>query len=291
MDSFSITQLSRFSGIKPHTIRIWEQRYQALKPARSKGNTRSYSGFDLKRLLNIVSLQDQHKVSELCTMNDKTLNSLVTQLYTRKIEENYQHFVSQLIATGIDFNESSFQKILSHCLLRFGVNKTYGKIIYPLLDRLGLMWASDQLPPAQEHFICNMIRQKLLTAIDSLPSPNDNAKKWLLFLPEDEYHEIGLLFAKYILNLRGEKVFYLGSSVPMNTLSMASKNIAPEALLLFFVHYDFPENIKLYLSLLSKNFRNVPIYVSGNHLLLDNIKLNKQVTWLKSIDDLEKVIH
>ncbi len=291
MDSFSITQLSRFSGIKPHTIRIWEQRYQALKPARSKGNTRSYSGFDLKRLLNIVSLQDQHKVSELCTMNDKTLNSLVTQLYTRKIEENYQHFVSQLIATGIDFNESSFQKILSHCLLRFGVNKTYGKIIYPLLDRLGLMWASDQLPPAQEHFICNMIRQKLLTAIDSLPSPNDNAKKWLLFLPEDEYHEIGLLFAKYILNLRGEKVFYLGSSVPMNTLSMASKNIAPEALLLFFVHYDFPENIKLYLSLLGKNFRNVPIYVSGNHLLLDNIKLNKQVTWLKSIDDLEKVIH
>ena len=72
---------------------------------------------------------------------------------------------------------------------------------------------------------------------------------------------------------------------------MASKNIAPEALLLFFVHYDFPENIKLYLSLLGKNFRNVPIYVSGNHLLLDNIKLNKQVTWLKSIDDLEKVIH
>lgn len=290
MNYFSIAQLAQFSGIKAHTIRIWEQRYHALKPARSEGNTRFYSDLDLKRLLNIVSLTDQYRVSELCSMSDKALNNQVGKLYLEKSEKNSNPFVSQLIAAGMEFNESSFQKVFSHCLLRFGVSDTYKDIIYPLLNRLGLMWASDHLPAAHEHFISNMIRQKLLTAIDSLPLSEDHGKKWVLFLPEDEYHEMGLLFAQYVLGLQRQKVFYLGASVPLSTLSLACKNIKPDSLLLFFVHNDLPENINLYLSALTKNFKQSKIYISGHEKLMERVDVGKKITWLRRVEDLEAVI-
>lgn len=287
MNSLSIAQLAQFSGIKAHTIRIWEQRYDALKPERTEGNTRFYSGMDLKRLLNIVSLLDQYKVSELCRMSDKNLNTLVEKVSVEDKNSSQELFISQLIAAGIEFNEPSFQKILSHCFLRYGIEDTYKKIIHPALIRIGLLWRTDQLPTAQEHFISNMIRQKLLTVTDSLPLSKENAKKWILFLPEDEYHEIGLLMAQYILRLRGEKVYYLGANVPLNTLFLACKIIKPDALLLFFVHNDFKEDVDVYLSDLSKNCKRTTIYVSGNENLINKLNLKRQVTWLKTMEDLE----
>lgn len=288
MNSLSIAQLAQFSGIKAHTIRIWEQRYHALKPERTEGNTRFYSGMDLKRLLNIVSLIDQYKVSELCRLNDKGLNSLVEKVSSENKNNSQELFISQLIAAGIEFNEPSFQKILSHCFLRYGMAETYKTIIYPALNRMGLMWRTDQLPTAHEHFISNMIRQKLLTVTDSLALPKENAKKWILFLPEDEHHEIGLLMAQYLLRLRGEKVYYLGANVPVNTLFLASKIIKPDALLLFFVHNNFKEDVDAYLSDLSKNCKHTNIYISGNEKLISTIDLKRQVNWLKTLEDLEK---
>jgi methanogenic corrinoid protein MtbC1 len=289
LDYFSIAQLSRFSGIKAHTIRMWEQRYDALRPERSSGNTRCYSGADLKRLLNIVSLTDEYKVSQLCRMNDKVLNSLIEKKYTEESANGNDHFISQLISAGMEFDEPSFQKILSHCLLRFGMISTYTKIIYPLLKRVGLMWSADQLPPAQEHFMSNLIRQKISTATDLLPFPKENAKKWLLILPEDEHHEIGLLMAQYILKAGGKKVYYLGASVPLNTLFSAWKSIRPDALLVFFVHDDLPGDINEYLSNLSNKCKTSTIYISGNEKLISKLKLNQKTKWLKETEQLEKV--
>lgn len=291
MNNLSIAQLTQLSGIKAHTIRIWEQRYQAFTPKRTEGNTRSYSDLDLKRLLNIVSLIDSgHKVSELCSMSNSSLNKLIEQLYINPIQEGPDRFVYQLIAAGIEFNESSFQKILSHCFLRFGVTDTYKNIIYPLLNRIGLMWSCDQLLPAQEHFMCNLIRQKILTATDALPSPKENRKKWLLFLKEDEYHEMGLLFAQYILRQRGETVYYLGASIPQSTLSSAVKSIKPDAIVVFFVHHDLPEYIQTYLAHLRKEIKNIPFYISGKEKLLAHIKLDKKIIRLQEIEDLEKLL-
>lgn len=290
MNNLSIAQLTQLSGIKAHTIRIWEQRYQALSPKRTEGNTRTYSDLDLKRLLNIVSLIDSgYKVSELCTMSNISLNTLIEQLYLSSTQEDPDSFVPQLIAAGIEFNESSFQKILSHCFLRFGVAGTYKNIIYPLLNRIGLMWSCDQLMPAQEHFMCNLIRQKILTATDALPSPNKDGKKWLLFLKENEYHEMGLLFAQYVLRQRGETVYYLGANIPQSTLSSAIKSIKPDALIVFFVHNDLPENIQSYLNSLRKEIKSIPFYISGKEKLIEQIKLNKNIFWLKEIGDLEKI--
>lgn len=288
VNALTISQLAQFSGIKPHTIRIWEQRYHALKPERTEGNVRIYSSLDLKRLLNIVSLMNtDHKVSELCSMDDDGLNILIRKLYALEEKENPLQFVPQLISAGMEFDEISFQKTLSYCFVNFGTFRTYKDVIYPLLNRVGLLWSADMLPPAQEHFMCNLIRQKLLAAIDALPVPVENSKKWLLFLPEDEYHEIGLLFAHYVLKQKGVCVFDLGSSVPLSTLGFAIENIKPDFLLTFFVHHDFPENASSYLSEVRKSFDNGTIYISGNEQLISLVNLGNKMHWLKNIEDLE----
>ncbi|HEY1010839.1 MAG: MerR family transcriptional regulator [Daejeonella sp.] len=291
MNSLTIAQLAQFSGVKPHTIRVWEQRYQALSPARTQGNTRTYSDLDLKRLLNIVSLMEsEYKVSELCGMKDDALSELIENMYSLETNEKPNPFVSQLISAGMEFNERSFQKILSHCLLRFGVDGTYRDVIYPLLDRVGLMWSADLLPPAHQQFMCNLIRQKMLTATDALPFPAPDSRKWLLFLPEDEYHEMGLLFAHYLLRKNGEDVVYLGSSVPLGTLNVAIETVKPDCLLLFFVHYDFPGNVSSYLSDIAGIFDKGTIFISGNEKLIEQVSLIDQVTWLKKVDDMERIV-
>lgn len=293
MDSFSISQLSQFSGIKPHTIRIWEQRYNALRPTRSEGNTRLYDGDQLRRLLNIVSLMGpDRKVSELCSMSDEELFRLIEE----KEEESRgndlnDYFVTQLVAAGMDFDEPHFEKIFSHCVLRYGVRDSYLKVIYPMLQRLGLMWASDRLPPAHEHFVSNVVRRKLFTAMDSLPPEKSGDDSWLLFLPENEFHEISLLFAGYLIRLSGKKVYYLGANVPLASLVLAVEETAPSNLLLFFVHHDLPEKVEEYLNILTDHFSDQNIYLSGNENLLRDINLKQNLNWIPTVADLESELN
>ncbi|MBX9853356.1 MAG: MerR family transcriptional regulator [Cytophagaceae bacterium] len=277
MNLFSISQLSRFSGIKPHTIRIWEQRYNALKPSRSEGNTRYYDDTQLRRLLNIVSLMESdYKVSELCAMPDEKLFRLLKNLQTNVNNGPCEYFISQLIAAGMAYDEPHFEKIFSHCLLRLGMKDAYIKVLYPMLERVGLMWASDSIPPAQEHFISNIIRQKLFTAIDSLAAAKPAADSWMLFLPENEFHEIGLLLAHYLIRLSGRKVIYLGGNVPLLSLTAAIKQTGCANLLFFLVHYDSPDAPQEYLKRLSATFPGKNIYISGNHKLISQLKRGKK---------------
>lgn len=290
MNQFSISQLAQFSGIKPHTIRIWEQRYNALQPQRSEGNTRYYDGFQLRRLLNIVSLmKTEHKVSSLCSMPDEELFRLLEQHHEQAINEtDYDYFVNQLISAGMNYDESNFEKIFSHCFLRFGMTKTYEAVIYPLLTRIGIMWTSNAIPPSQEHYISNLLRQKLFTAIDSLPLIMDDEDSWMLFLPEDEFHEIGLLFANYLIRSRDKRSLYLGPNVPLSSIENALKDTKVKNLLLFMVHRDLPENNREYLEELSRIGKGKNIYLAVNPELSEEIKTEYPLNWLFSVADLEK---
>lgn len=293
MNNFSISQLQQFSGIKAHTIRIWEQRYNALNPIRSAGNTRYYDGDQLRRLLNIVSLMDSdHKVSELCSMPDEKLFDLIKARLLSKPGDSSsaQYFIPQLIAAGMNYDTAGFEKIFSSCISRFGITDTYIKVIYPLLDRIGLMWASNSLPPAQEHFMSNIIRQKLFSEIDQLPLAKQPEEAWILLLPENEFHEIGLLFSYFLIRKAGKRVIYLGSSVPLQTLSDAIKEINPSSLLLFFVHNVLEEECEKYCNTLTKNFGKLRIYLSGNEKLIGNIKKGRSIGWIRSVDELEKIL-
>ena len=291
MDFFSISQLEQFSGIKAHTIRIWEQRYNALSPSRSDGNTRSYDNAQLRRLLNISTLlQDGHKPSKLCKMSDNKLFQLMESKLTDNTlnDPSYEYFVSQLIVASTGFDEVYFDKIFSNCLLRLGMRDTYVKVIYPLLNRIGLLWAANKISPAYEHFCSNMVKQKLSAAIDALPPPKSSRKSWLLFLRENEFHDIGLLFSYFLLKQAGKKVIYLGSNVPMDTLSQAVHETAPAHLFMFMVHYDSPEETNDYLKALKKLFGNTTIHISGNERLLSALKPAKEINKISSVEELEK---
>lgn len=294
MDTFSISQLSQFSGIKAHTIRIWEQRYNALKPDRSEGNTRYYNNSQLRRLLNIVSLSENgYKVSELCSMPDRSLFKLIGEVNaglhsTYRPNNSPGYYVSQLIAAGMRYDETHFEKILSHSLMQYGMKDTYTMVIYPMLIRLGLMWSSDTLPLAYEHFISNLLKQKIFTAINSLPPAKHDLDSWLLFLPENEFHEIGLLFSYYLVRLSGGKVIYLGSNVPLQSVETSITQIKPDYLLFFLVHNELPEKIEWYCDQLTKFFNGKRIYLAAEHKMIAGVKISKKISLLSSVETLEQ---
>ncbi len=291
MNLFSISQLSQYSGIKPHTIRVWEQRYNALQPARSEGNTRYYNSDQLRRLLNIVSLMESdYKVSELCSMPDDQLSEMVLERKDATASEAIEYYVSQLISAGMAYQQDRFEKLFEECLVNYGLSQTYKIVIYPMLVRVGLMWSANAIPIVQEHFISNIVRQKILRTIDTLAPAGEEAEKWLLFLPEDEYHEIGLLFAAFIIRESGRKVVYLGSSVAADAVLTALDEVKPQYLLLFQVRYNQIEDVQKYLSELEGGFKGKRIYVSGNSKLLSQINCQNKINWLQDIDSLEKTL-
>lgn len=152
------------------------------------------------------------------------------------------------------------------------------------------MWASDTMSPASEHFAVNLIKQKILTATDALPPAKNSKSNWLLFLPENEYHEIGLLFAQFIIRESGQKVVYLGGNVPLGILESAAKKINPSHLLFFLVHNNLPEDTQEYLENMKKSFGSAKLFLSGNKKLISQLKLGKEIKWVQSVDVLEKEI-
>lgn len=291
MNLFSISQLAQFSGIKPHTIRIWEQRYDALKPSRSEGNTRYYDGSQLRRLLNIVSLMDHGlKVSQLCSMSDENLFLLIQNSRSSQTSESSEYYVSQLISAGMSYDEAYFEKVITKCMIDHGMAETYEQVLYPMMDRIGLMWASDAIPTSHEHFISNIIRRKLSAAIDSSPLPDPESETWLLFLPENEFHEIGLLYAYYRIRLSGRKVIYLGSNVPMESVYAALNDTKPQNLLMFLVHYDLPDQIQKSIDILNAYFSGSNIFLAGNQKLLSQLKFFDKIRSLYTIDSLDLIL-
>lgn len=292
MNLFSISQLSQYSGIKPHTIRIWEQRYNALKPERSEGNTRYYNNNQLRRLLNIVSMMDsQYKISELCTMPDDQLSDLIFKRKNLFQNEASEFYVSQLISAGMAYKQDLFEELFEDCLTKYGLSQAYIIVIHPMLVRVGLLWSTNIIPSVQEHFISNIVRQKILRSIDSLPPALPSAEKWILFLPEDEFHEIGLLFAAFIIRQSGDKVVYLGSSVSTKAVFSAIKDISPQYLLSFLIRYNQVDEVDEFLNELNNEFEGDGIYVAGNYKLLSQVNFPKKVHWLQGIDALENILY
>jgi len=291
---YSISDLEKLSGIQAHTIRIWEQRYQALKPSRTAGNTRYYDDTEMKRLLNIVSLSETGlKISQICALSDEEM-----QVYIEKEIEalstetkEFEPYISQLLHYGLSYDEMMIDQLFSKCISHYGLKVAYQNIIYPLLFRLGLFWQKDSICPAQEHFMSNLIRQKLFTAIDVLPMPKNPQSTWLLFLPEDEGHDIGLLYAKFALKEAGEKVIYLGSHVPMPSLIQAVNENTVDHLLFFLLHTRLTTDAQNYIDLLTEQFPYLQIHLSGSHKLISDLKMPEGMNWFDSMETFENFIH
>ncbi|MDA7502190.1 MerR family transcriptional regulator [Chitinophagales bacterium] len=218
MSRYSIKDLEQLSGIRAHTLRIWEQRHNLLSPKRTTTNIRYYDVDDLKYLLKIAMLnKNGYRISQIASMEEEELS----QSYLDLVDSDSRHefHISMLTTAMIEFDEIKFEEIMETCMAKEGFETTIIDIVYPFLCRIGSLWLSGNINPAQEHFVTNLIRRKLIVAIDGLGcQPPTDAKHFLLFLPDRERHELGLLFSDYLLRKRNHKVTYLGISTPADNV-------------------------------------------------------------------------
>ena len=260
---YSIKELERLSGIKAPTLRIWEKRYNLLEPERTETNIRIYNDDNLIKLLNVATLLDHDwKISKVSKLTPVELRSTV-----KKIMQNNRFsesdMVNALFLAALSFDEGEVERLLAHNFLHRGVKKTVLTIIYPLMVKIGIAWRVKEVVPAQEHFVSNIIRRKLLTAIDGLPQNEDHNETFILFLPENEWHEIGLLLAHYVLRYYGYRTLYLGSSVPYENVKLVAQRQKADYLLLMFTRPTPDQEVVDYLKQLSEDFPKKQIFVSG----------------------------
>ena len=284
--NLSISHLEQLSGVPTHTIRIWERRYNALSPDRSEGNTRIYTDQHLKRLLDIVSLvQSGVKISNACAFSDFQVGEFLEKEIDKTVSTNthFEFYVSQLLKFGIAYNEQKFSEILNTCIANYGLDTCYQQMIYPLLQRIGLLWRKEDVCPGQEHFLTSIIRQKLMVAIDQISLNTQVKSTWLLFLPEDEEHDIALLYASYILRTNGFKVIYLGEKVPLSSIESVVNNNKIDHLLFFMVRQRPIAEANEYIQNLITKYGDSKIHISGNSSLLHSLDLDQKVNYFKSI--------
>ncbi|MET3125488.1 DNA-binding transcriptional MerR regulator [Arcicella rosea] len=289
MSNYSIKDLEQLSGIKAHTLRIWEQRYEILKPDRTDTNIRTYDDKDLKLVLNIALLKEHgYKISEISKMSSDEMSKEVMLISEKQL--SYPEQIHALTISMLDLDEERFEKIVSTNTLQFGFENMMTNIIFPFLSRIGTLWITGSVGPAQEHFISNLIRQKLIVAIDGqLPSLRPGAKKYMLYLPEGEMHEISLLFGNYIIRSRQNKVIYLGQSLPFSELIFAYKVHKPDYLFSVITSVPGQDEVQKYVYRLAKEFPDSKILLSGYQVVgqdidcPDNVEIITQIKYLMDI--------
>lgn len=292
MELYSIADLEQLSGIKAHTIRIWEQRYGALHPLRTEGNNRRYDDTQLKRLMNIITLQQSgEKISKLSKLSDTELSQQLEKEYKSESGNPlFDYFINGLIVAGLGFDEAEFCRLLDDCILELGWRQTYSRVLLTILNRMGLLWGMDTLNAAQEHFVSHLIRQKISAATDLLPLPEKSNERWILFLPHFENHELGLLFANYLLKISGRQVVYLGGSLPIDALDSAIQSFGSADLLFFMVHDVVPETVENYCNDVLKIKGIGKCFLSAKERLLTGISIPNGITTITSVVDFEKLL-
>ncbi len=255
-----------YTGIKAHTIRIWEKRYQLLNPSRTESNIRTYSDKELRKLLNIATLrQAGMKISEISKLSADEISKKVTTLtYEFSEELNYQAQINALVSEMLNFNERKFDQVFASCVLRLGFKDTLFKVIYPLLGRIGYMWTIGEIHPAHEHFVSHLVRQKICAATDGLIPQQSSGKRFLIFLPSKEYHELALLMANYLLRAKNHDVLYLGQSVPNVSVISSQKDWQADYLLCANVSKKFHGKLPQWCHDLSKQLPMYQILLAGN---------------------------
>jgi len=263
MDRYTLSDLEKLTGIMAGTIRIWERRYRIIKPHRTDTNRRWYDDDDLKRIINI-SILYRHglKISKIAELTGMQIAEQVALLTRDSTDSDTQ--IDSLIVSMAEFNENAINDILLRSIIIRGFEETFESIVFPFLRRVGIMWHTGSVDIGAEHFVTNIFRKRLITAIDTLPSAVSNSgKRVLLYLPENELHELGLLFYTFIVRKAGHEILYLGQSTPFNALADVVERWHPDILVtgsLTGLPFARPED---YLKRMSAAFRDKIILVSG----------------------------
>ncbi|MBW3469287.1 MerR family transcriptional regulator [Arthrospiribacter ruber] len=288
MSTYSIKDLEQLSGIKAHTLRIWEQRYNLLSPKRTDTNIRYYDDDDLKLILNVALLNDNgFKISKIAGMSSLEMREEVIRLTEKNL--TYDDQIHALTICMIEMDEERFEKVLSTNILKIGFEQTMLNIIYPFLSKIGVLWQTGAINPAQEHFISNLVRQKLIVAIDGQVNKG-GGKKFLLFLPEGELHEISLLFATFLIKSKGHKVIYLGQSTPKEDLQLVYRLHRPEYLMTVITTSPNSQEVQGYIDCISQEFNESEIVISGYQIVGQDLRFPKNVKALHYIRQIKEYL-
>lgn len=292
MGHYSIKELEQLSGIKAHTIRIWEQRYQLLEPRRTGTNIRYYDDEQLKFILNVAMLcKHGHKISHISQWDNNCFTDQVKAIYARSsahaVEQDLELDANDMMISMIDMDAQKFHTIYAHVTHKLGLEETFKKLIYPFLEKVGILWSIGQINPAQEHFMSSLIRQKIIAAIDQLDEP-ESGNKFLLLLPPGEHHEMGLLLAYYLLKKNGQRVYYLGQDLPEKEFKGAVEVTNPHFVLTFIVDPAVSNNASHVIKQLLQVTGPAQLLVATRKLENPDFKSVSNLHLLHSIDDLAR---
>ncbi|HMT30759.1 MAG TPA: MerR family transcriptional regulator [Bacteroidia bacterium] len=285
MNHFTIKDIEHLTGIKSHTLRIWEQRYGIPHPKRTATNIRYYDDEDLKLLLNVSLLNRQgHKISRLTSLSKEELEKLVLSYSSNVNDTSIQ--IDTMMQAMFNLDEGAFDRILSSHLMKFGLERTMLDLFFPFLKRIGVLWQTGQVNPAFEHFMSNLIRQKIIVAIDSQSSVlKTESKKFILFLPESEIHELGLLFANYAIRARGHKTIYLGQNLPYTDLDAIVDQYNCDFIMSVLTSTPTKNSPQVFVNNLSSRFKNRTILLTGIQITSNQaITAPSNVRFLPSFD-------
>lgn len=285
MRKFSISDIEGLIGIKAHTIRAWEIRYNIVPPKRTPTNIRYYDEADLKALLNIVALNENgYKISKIAQMSKKKIADLVTQLRTDWNNNTVQ--VLSLSDATLKYDEVAFSEILAGCIKEMGLTKTMDIVLFPFMKRIGMLWQTGTIDPSHEHFASNLIRDRIIVEIDKLKKPLlDEPRRFLLFLPEAEMHETGLLFARYLLKRCGHDTLYLGQEIPYADVKKVVESYKPDYAFIVLTSLNLGKDINKILGKVMENL-NVPLLVAGSLISEFDILVDDHLKPLKNVCDI-----
>ena len=283
MAVYSISDLEKLSGIKAHTIRVWEQRYNIIQPKRTKTNIRYYQDEDLKLLLNIALLNKNGiKISKIAKMSQNEIADKVAAI--SEINFEYGTQLDALTISMIEMDEFKFDRIISTNIQQLGFERTMLEIIYPFLDKLSVLWLTGSINPVQENFMSYLIRQKIIVAINNLPlMQSRSTNKFIIYLPEGERQELSLLFMHYLLKSRKNHVIYLGQEISISDLKDAYKIQEPDFLFTMIMETFAKEPVQKYIDNLAEAFPDCKVLLSGYQVVAQPVDPPDNIIILRSL--------
>jgi len=283
MTLYSIKDLEYLSGIKAHTIRIWEKRYHLLDPNRTDTNIRSYSDHDVRRILNVALLiKNGYKISNVAAFDETKLQSEVLRI-NRNLTDPEKN-IDQLLFHTVNLDTFGFEQLLDKIIGDFGFSKTIHQVIFPFFERIGILWQAGSIFTAHEHFVSNLIRNRLIRETGKFEC-SESARTVLFFLRENEMHELSLLFFNYLAAQAGLHCVYLGQSLPFEDLSNLLINSEFDFVCTSFIQAIEKTELEQYLANLSLVFNRNKILIAGRQVTIHKPKLPSNVLQVKNSSD------
>lgn len=292
MTKYSIDQFSQITGITKFVLRTWENRYGFLKAQRTDTKIRFYTDELLVQALNCnYLLENGYKISAVSKMSHDEISSKVDEI-KNSAEDNSKesYYIAKLIRSALDFDPKLFHLTYESGVRELGILEFYKNVLLVAFSKIGIFWLTNRIAPSQEHFLSELVKQKIAAASDAASLNQTNKTSWLLFLPENEFHEIGLLFAKFLLINNGYEVIYLGSNVPYGSLLQLVEKKHVDNVLFFSVSNTSKSNLDFTINYLEKAFPDTKHYLVANSLDINFLTKDYKINILDNLDDFVDII-